>query len=127
VGQFLLDVHLKGNLVEMFVVGILGAFVFLGFGFAIAGISRSEDQVAPLANMVAMPMILLGGVFFSRSNLPGVVHTVTQVFPLTYLADAMRAVAIDGASLDQVGTDLLGLVFWCLVACLVAIRFFRWE
>jgi len=127
VGAFFLDVHFTGSLLDMFIVGVLGAFVFLGFGFAIAGVSRSEDQVAPLANIIAMPMILLGGVFFSRSNLPGIVHAITQILPLTYLADAMRAIAIGGATLGEIGSDLLALSLWCVLSCVAAIRFFRWE
>ncbi len=127
VGVLFLDLHFTGSLVEMFVVGVLGAFVFLSMGFAIAGVSSSEDQVAPLANIIAMPMILLSGVFFNRAGLPGVVHTVTDFLPLTYLADGMRAIAIDGARLSDILPDLAGLSVWCVLSCFVAIYLFRWE
>ena len=127
VGVLFLDLHFTGNLVEMFVVGVFGAFVFISMGFAIAGVSSSEDQVAPLANIVAMPMILLSGVFFNRAGLPGVVHTVTDILPLTYLADGMRAIAIDGARLADILPELGGLSIWCVLSCFVAIYLFRWE
>ena len=127
IGMLFLHLHFVGNIVSIFVIGILGALVFLGVGFTIAGVSRSEDQVAPLANIVAMPMILLSGVFFSRANLPGIIHVITGFFPLTYFTDSMRAVAIDGASLLDVGWNLVGLVLWGIVTSLLAIRFFRWE
>jgi ABC-2 type transport system permease protein len=127
IGVLVLDVTIVGHLADMFLLGVVGAFVFLAIGFAIAGISKSEDQVAPLANVVAMPMILLSGVFFSRSNLPGLIHSVTDVLPLTYLADGMRAVALDGAGVADVLPDLGGLILWCVVATFLAIRFFRWE
>jgi ABC-2 type transport system permease protein len=106
---------------------MLGAVVFLAMGFALAGISKSEDQVAPLANIITLPMMLLSGVFFSRANLPGFVRTLTDFFPLTYLADGMRSIAIDGASLVQVGPQLLGLVVWSIISCVLAVRMFRWE
>jgi ABC-2 type transport system permease protein len=127
VGVIFLDLHFTGNLLEMFVIGVLGAFVFLSMGFAIAGVSSSEDQVAPLANVVAMPMILLSGVFFSRGGLPGIVHSVTDFLPLTYLADGMRAIAIDGARLSEILPDLGGLAVWSVISCLVAVYLFRWE
>ena len=126
-GMLFLNLHFAGNLLSMFVIGVLGAVIFLGFGFALAGISKSEDQVAPLANIISLPMMLLSGVFFSRSHLPGVIHTVTGFLPLTYLADAMRSVAIDGASLIQVGPQIAGLVAWCIVSVVIAVRLFRWE
>jgi len=127
VGVLFLDLHFSGNVGGMFVVGVLGALVFLGIGFAIAGVSRSEDQVAPLANIIAMPMILLSGVFFSRASLPDVINAITGYFPLTYLTDTMRAIVIDGATLGEVGWGLLGLLIWSAVSCLLAIKLFRWE
>jgi ABC-2 type transport system permease protein len=127
VGVVFLDLHFTGSVLDMFVTGVLGAFVFLSAGFAIAGISKSEDQVAPIANIVAMPMILLSGVFFSRSGLPGIVHTVTDLLPLTFLADGLRAIAIDGATLSDIVPALTGLAAWCIVSCVVAIYLFRWE
>ena len=126
-GVWLFHFHLLGNVFTLFIPAMLGAVVFLAIGFTLAGISKSEDQVAPLANMITLPMLLLSGIFFSRTNLPGVIHTITDYFPLTFLADSMRSIAIDGATLLQVMPQVLGLVVWCLVACGVAIRFFRWE
>jgi len=127
VGVLFLHLHFIGNIALLFMLGILGAVVFLGFGFSIAGISRSEDQVAPLANIISLPMLALSGVFFSRSNLPGVVRALTSVLPLTYLADGLRGVAIDGAALTQVLPQIAGLSVWAAASCLLAIRLFRWE
>ena len=127
VGVLLLHFHFIGNLATLFLLGVLGAIVFLGIGFAIAGISKSEDQVAPIANVVTLPMMLLSGVFFSRSSMPGFVRHITDLFPLSFLADSMRAVAIDGASLVQVLPDVGGLVVWGVVTCFVAAKCFRWE
>jgi ABC-2 type transport system permease protein len=127
VGIFFFHLHFIGNILNVFVIGMLGAIVFLAMGYALAGISKSEDQVAPMANIIALPMMLLSGVFFSRNNLPGLVHTVTSFFPLTYLADGMRSIAIDGATLAQVGPQLAGLAVWCVVSVFVAVKMFRWE
>lgn len=127
VGILFLNLHFIGNLVLIYLIGVLGAVVFLGFGFALAGISKTEDQVAPLANIITLPMLALSGIFFSRMNLPGFVRAITGVFPLTYLADGLRSVAIDGATVLQVLPQLAGLAVWGAVSCIVAIRLFRWE
>jgi ABC-2 type transport system permease protein len=126
-GVWFFHLHLIGNILNMFVLAVLGAVIFLAVGFALAGMSKSEDQVAPMANLITLPMLLLSGVFFSRSNLPGIIHTITNWFPLTFLADGMRSVAIDGATLAQVLPQVLGLGVWAVVACVLAIRMFRWE
>jgi ABC-2 type transport system permease protein len=126
-GVFFFHLHFIGSLASLFLIGVLGGIVFLSIGFAIAGISKTEDQVAPIANLISLPMMLLSGIFFSRSNLPGVIHTITDYFPLTYLADAMRSVAIDGSSLIAIGPQLIGLLVWCLISTIVAVKMFRWE
>lgn len=127
VGMIFFKLNFIGSLWKMFVFGILGAIVFLGMGFSLAGLSRSEDQVAPLANVVTMPQMLLSGVFFSRANLPGFAHAITQLFPLTFLADGMRALAIEGASLTGIWPDILGLLAWSIVTTAIAVKLFRWE
>jgi ABC-2 type transport system permease protein len=101
--------------------------VFLAIGFAIAGVSRSEDQVAPLANIITIPMVILSGVFFSRSHLPGIVRTISDLFPLTFLADGLRSVVVEGAGLTSLGPQLAGIAVWAVIAVAVASRLFRWE
>jgi ABC-2 type transport system permease protein len=127
VGVLFLDLHFVGDFLSLVVLAILGAVVFLSIGFALAGFSRSEDQVAPIANLISVPMILLSGVFVSRTHLPWPVYALTEIFPLTYLTDGMRAVAIDGASLLGVWPQVLGLVVWSAIAIVLAARLFRWE
>ncbi len=127
VGIIFFDIQFAGNLLDLFIVGLLGGAVFLAIGFSLAGIAKTEDQVAPLANVVSLPMMLLSGVFFSRSNLPEVVRAVTEFFPLTYLADGMRSIVLEGAALSGIGLQLAGLGFWCLLSVWLAVKAFRWE
>ncbi|MCI0411196.1 ABC transporter permease [bacterium] len=126
-GVIFFHLNFIGSLWNLFVVGVLGSIVFLAIGFCIAGVSKSEDQVAPLANVITLPMMLLSGVFFSRANLPGFAHVITSVFPLTYLADGLRSIAIDGAGLREVLHPMAGLGVWCVVFCFLAVKLFRWE
>ncbi len=127
VGIVFLHLHFIGSIFLMGLLGLLGATVFLGFGFAIAGVSKSEDQVAPMANIISLPMMLLSGVFFSRNDLPVIVRRITDFIPLTPLADAMRSVAVDGAGVGQLLPQILALVAWGTVSCFVAVKLFRWE
>lgn len=126
-GIYLFDLHFQGNILNLMAVGILGGIVFLAIGFALSGISKSEDQVAPLANIITLPMMLLSGVFFSRASLPGFARAITDFFPLSYLADGMRSIVMDGASLGDIGGDLLGLSLWGVVTVFIAVKSFRWE
>ncbi len=127
VAVILFDVHLAGNLAAILLLALLGGGVFVSMGFAVSGWARSEEVAAPLANVVALPMMFLSGVFFPRSAMPDVLEAITSYLPLTYLIDAMRNVATDGEVIWSQGWNILGLAVWLALSFLVAMRLFRWE
>jgi ABC-2 type transport system permease protein len=59
--------------------------------------------------------------------MPQALQSISDYLPLTYLAEAMRNVAIDGASLWSQGGNLIGLTVWLAFSFVVAVRMFRWE
>ncbi|PKB59179.1 MAG: hypothetical protein BZY83_03185 [SAR202 cluster bacterium Casp-Chloro-G2] len=121
------DVQLVGNLSAVLVLAVLGGGVFVSMGFAVSGWAGSEDVAAPIANIIALPMMFLSGVFFPRDAMPKSIQLVADHLPLSYLVDAIRSVAIDGESLWSQWPDVLGLTAWVVVTFLVALRLFRWE
>jgi ABC-2 type transport system permease protein len=126
-GIWLFQFHLNGNPLEFLLVSLLGTVVFVAFGFVVAGWAKDENQAAPIANLISFPMMFLSGTFFPRDGFPGWLQTLTDYFPLTYLADALRRIANEGAHLTQLGGDLLGLTVWGIIIFAVAIKSFRWE
>jgi ABC-2 type transport system permease protein len=119
--------HASGNVLAILLVSVLGSGIFIAMGFAVAGTARDEDTVPAVTNLVTLPMMILSGIFFPLSAVPGWLRAVSQLLPLTYLADALRSITVDGASLWDVRVDLLGIVAWLLLAVVVATRVFRWE
>jgi ABC-2 type transport system permease protein len=109
------------------VLALMGSGVFMALGFAIAGWAKNEDQAQPVAQLIQFPMMFLSGTFFPRDGFPHLLQVITGYLPLTYLADALRHVANDGASLWAVRGDLLGLLVWGVIAGLIAVRLFSWE
>ncbi len=126
-GLLFFNYHLVGSIGELLVVAVLGGLVFLTFGFAIAGTAKTEDQAAPLANLVSMPQMFLSGIFFSTAALPAWLRPITALFPLTFLADAAREIATQGEHLWDVPRDLAGLALWLVIGFVVAVRLFRME
>jgi ABC-2 type transport system permease protein len=120
-------VHIYGNVGWILLLAVVGAAVFLALGFAISGSTGSVESAAPIANLIGLPMIVLSGVFFSRGGMPGWLHGITDLLPLTYLVDGLRHLSYDGWGLLDVRTDLLGLGVWLLVSGALAVRLFRWE
>lgn len=130
VGVLLLRVTIGENFlawINLSIFAALGGALFIAMGLAISGWAKSEDTAAPVANVIALPMMFLSGVFFPTTAMPDWVQTVSQFLPLTYLADGMRAVALDGASLGSQWPELTGLVAWTAGTFLLATRIFKWE
>lgn len=121
------DAEIVGNVVAIVVMAVIGGAVFLTIGFGVAGWAKNENVAAPLANVIAMPMMFLSGVFFGREFLPDILQTITDYLPLTYLVEGMRNISSDGATLWSQGENLLGLGVWLLLSFIAATRLFRWE
>ena len=127
VAVFLFGAEFAGNFFAVLLAAALGGAVFLALGFAVSGWARSEQQAAPLANIVSLPMMFLSGVFFSRDVLPDALRVVTDYLPLTYLVEAIRGMTVQGDSIIAQWPNFLGLAVWLVVAFIIANRTFRWE
>ncbi len=116
-----------GDYLSLLVVVLIGSAIFLAVGFAIAGWAKNEDQAAPVANLVSLPMMFLSGVFFPRDAMPDFLASITQFMPLTYVNEALRAIVNEGAGLLSLGPQLLGMGVWVVITFFLAVLLFRWE
>jgi ABC-2 type transport system permease protein len=116
-GTYFFGFHMMGSYFNFAVICILGILIFLGMGFAIAGWAKDETQVAPVANLIQLPMLLLSGIFFPRDGFPSWLKSITDYFPLTYVSHSLRKIANEGAAVTDIPTDLIG----------ISVRVFRWE
>jgi ABC-2 type transport system permease protein len=116
-----------GDYLSLAVIVLLASIIFLAVGFAIAGWAKNEDQAAPVANLISLPMLFLSGVFFPRDAMPEFLANITQFMPLTYVNEALRAVVNEGAGLTSLGPQLLGMGVWVVITFLLAVRLFKWE
>jgi len=85
------------------------------------------ETVTGLMNLLILPMWVGSGVFFSIDRFPTAVHRPLQLLPLTALIDALRAVALEGATLASQGHRLLVLAAWGTFSFFVGLRLFRWS
>lgn len=112
---------------EMLLVCAFGLIVFMGFGFVVSGIAKTESTIPFLANIVTLPQFLLAGTFFSVDAFPIWLQPICRIMPLTYLNDALRKIAFEGLHVWHVWPQLLVLAVWGVIVYLVAIKVFRWE
>lgn len=131
VGAIVLSVSVGNGRVgvwfDLTILALLGGALFIAMGLAVSGWAKNEETAAPVANIISMPMMFLSGVFFPLSVMPDWLTRWSQYLPLTYLADGMRAITVEGASITTLGTELLGLGIWIIIVFVIATRMFRWE
>ena len=112
---------------EMLVLSFIGLLVFMGFGFIVSGLAKSDSTIPPFANLITLPQFLLGGTFFSVEAFPKWLQPISKALPLTHLNTAMRAVAFEGQSLWDVKNEIGILLLWGVIVYFVAIKVFKWE
>jgi ABC-2 type transport system permease protein len=130
VGHFAFDFTLVNGWTtfsEMLLLSLLGLVVFMGFGFIVSGLARSESAIPPFSNLVTLPQFLLAGTFFPVENFPTWLQPVCRVLPLTHLNEAMRNIAFEGAHITDCGREIGYLLLWGVAVYAIAVRVFRWE
>lgn len=127
VGWFLFSVPVKGSLLALFIVILLGAFAFAGLGLLLGCRTDKTESISGLINLVMLPMYLVSGVFFPSERFPDVVQPFIRALPLSQLNDALRQVMLEGLGLESLGVPLAVLAAWAVVTFTLALRWFRWR
>jgi len=115
----------SGNIVLIFALALMGGLLFQLIGFVIAAIAKTEDAAQGMAQIIAIPMMFLAGVFFPIDALPDWLGKVVQYLPLAPFLRIMRNVAIEDYSPFYQPINFIIVVAWIVVASVVAIWRFR--
>ena len=124
-GVFVFGGHVHGNILWVFAITALGSVVFLNIGFILSAWAKSPAAASGMGNAVAMPMMFLGGAFFSTAALPWVLPEVAQALPLTPMVAALREVAIDSEPIWETWPYLAAMGAWVAVTAAGAIKVFK--
>lgn len=116
-----------GSLASLYLIYTLGGFCLISLGLLIAARATSEELAGGLLNLLSWPMMFLSGVWFSLEGAPRPLRLFANLFPLTHVIDAARAVMTEGATLSQVSGHLLALVAMTAVFLAIGSWSFRWE
>jgi ABC-2 type transport system permease protein len=93
---FGLDAPLAGLVLGLLVVAALGA-AFSSASYAAALMLKSEDALAPLANGLAVPLLLLSGILLPMSLAPGWLEAISDANPVKHVVDGVRALFHEGS------------------------------
>jgi len=93
----------------------------------IASLARTANGGMAIANIINMPMMFLGGLFFPIGELPMALRVVMFANPLTYLGDGLRAALGVETGLFPFWLTLLVPSGWLVVCTIVAALRLRWD
>ena len=125
--HLLLDTRMEGSYVTLFLVGLVGAVSLVSLGLLVAARVTSEELAGGLLNLVNWPMMMLSGVWFSLEGTGETLQRISNIFPLTHVLRAARAVSLDGASFVDVAPSLAALTALSALFLVVGAAIFRWE
>ncbi|PWU04144.1 MAG: ABC transporter permease [Bacteroidetes bacterium] len=112
---------------EMLFFSLFGLFIFMGLGFIISGLIQNESSIAPVANTITLPQILLCGLFFPIENFPHAMQTFCRFLPLSFFVDGLRKIAFEGFHFWELPLQLFGLIVWAAIVFFVTVKVFKWE
>ena len=126
-GVFVFGVPIRGSLVLVAAICVLGSLAFGALGLLLSSRARTIEAASGLMNLTMLPMWILSGVFFSSQRFPDVVQPIIDALPLTALNDALRSTMLQGTTLTQIAPQIAVLAAWLIVCFPVALKLFRWR
>jgi ABC-2 type transport system permease protein len=75
-------------------VVMLGAAFFACLSMTLAGLVRNRDRLMGIGQAITMPLFFASNALYPVSLMPGWLHVLSRVNPLSYEVDALRAVLI---------------------------------
>ncbi|MCB1672709.1 MAG: ABC transporter permease [Gammaproteobacteria bacterium] len=122
-----LDVRILGSYLALFTVIFCGAIIFLCIGFLLGSLAKTQQSIQAIGNLVIFPQIFLSGIFYPIDSLPGFLQPVASLLPLSFVANALREIANNGASLLDIPLNFLGIAVWMIISFVAATRYFVWK
>ena len=117
----------QANWLSTIPVLALTVSTFLGLGLVSGGFFLMAREVSPLEAILGWASRFLAGVYFPVSVLPDWLEQVARWLPLTHTLEALRKALIHGASLQEIGPELTGLLAFSIVLLPVGVVVFRWA
>ncbi|MFQ3264139.1 MAG: ABC-2 type transport system permease protein, partial [Colwellia sp.] len=121
------DFFMLGSYLDLFIIGVLGAFCLISLGLLVASRSKSEELIGGLLNLTSWPMMMLSSVWFSLEGAPNGLKVLANFMPLTHLVAGARAVITEGATLSDISFHVNVLLLMSCIFLVLGASFFSWN
>lgn len=127
VGKLIFSFSLRGDYLLFGLFLTSAAVMMVGLGLMVGAWAKNEKQSAPLANLVAFPMMFLSGAFFPTFLFPEWLAKISRFIPMTHIVDGFRLIMTERATLPEVLPQFGLIAIFIILVYFLAIKLFRWE
>jgi ABC-2 type transport system permease protein len=106
---------------------VLSMVTFLALGFLVAALARTANAGMAIANIVNMPMMFLGGLFYPTGSMPPALRVIMMANPVAYLADGLRASVGVSPALFPLAASVGVPCAWIVGCAIVAWFRLQWD
>ncbi len=103
------NIMIVGSVFLAFLVIAMLAVLSLSLGILCSSLAKREAQAIQFLPLVALPIFLLGGVFWPLEAIPTYLRPLSYAIPPTYAINATRSVVLRGWGLSDIWVDLLAM------------------
>ena len=108
----------QGSPLLVAMVCVLTAVLGVALGLFFSAFAETEFQAVQFAPIVLVPQLFLAGVFIPRDEMPGWLHSFSDVLPLTYVVDALQQISANSEATSQMWRDISVVVAVIVAAVL---------
>jgi len=113
---YVLGLDIAGPSWMLLVIAVVDAVLGMAIGLFVSAFAATEFQAVQFLPAVVLPQFLLCGLLVPREELTDVLHTVSDVLPLSYAVDGMRTLTTSTTVVGDVWFDVLIIVGAIVIA-----------
>jgi len=121
----LFDLETAGSGWLVILIAVANAVLGVALGLLCSAFARTEFQAVQFMPVVALPQLLLCGLFVPRDQMAGWLQAISDVLPLSYAVEALQEVGSNVNPTETMWRDLvivLGAVVVALVLAATTLR-----
>jgi ABC-2 type transport system permease protein len=126
-GALLFGLPWPHDWLELGMFTVVGVTTFAALGVAFSHVIPNFDSAPAYTNLVFLPSILIGGVFFDPAHSTKVLSDIARVLPISHLVQGLRGAIVHGSGLGHHVGDLVVVALWGAFGLVFAVRGFSWE
>lgn len=120
VAYWIFDLSTAGSSALVVLIAVVNAVLGVALGLFCSAFARTEFQAVQFMPVVAIPQILLCGLFVAREQMAGWLQVISDLLPLSYAVEALQEVGEHAEPTGTMWRDLAVVAGAVIVALVLA-------